>query len=226
MRNPGTPGTYKLTCPFCSHSFPIKIVGDSAPAERQAEKPEQPAKPEQEETVITQFCSNCGTKLRIRRPLPGEHSIRCPKCQAVQTYNYKQEGADATKAPAKEEQKQLATKVLQKGLQLDQGCLVMQRGRFAANRTFDLSANTTVGRADADLPSDISIDSDPTMSRRSVRITAEANQKGFLYKLTVENATNKVIHNRRTLGKGDSVFLTFGDTITLGKTTFTFEKKK
>ena len=106
------------------------------------------------------------------------------------------------------------------------GCLVLKSGLFGSDQRFELNeAVTTVGRTDRLLPSDISIDNDPTMSRKSVCIIADRKGNAIAYKMTVLNATNPVICNDRTLKKGDSIFLAFGDKITLGKTTFIFEKK-
>lgn len=222
MRNPQTPGTYKITCPFCSKPFPVKIVDNTVPKPqpKAEEKPKDDGEP-----VVEQFCSNCGMKLRIRNPQPGQHNVRCPKCQSVQTYSYTPTAAASSDcAETRPINQSNPTKPVQKSVNIFRGCLVQSRGRFRSDRIFELAGKETiVGRHDADAPCDVMID-DPTMSRRSVSIVAESKPSGILYKMTVLNATNKVMHNGKPLASGMSDYLAFGDTITMGKTTFKFEK--
>lgn len=81
----------------------------------------------------------------------------------------------------------------------------------------------TIGRADADKPSTISIKGDSTMSRQSIAITAFISpNEGFKYRLRVLNATNPVIHAGRMLTEGEEVYLNFGDEIRLGNTLLRF----
>lgn len=215
MKNPMKPGSYRIACPFCNTPFLVKIIGGAAAG---AEKPAAA----DDAAALVQDCTGCGMKLRIRNPLPGKHTFLCPHCKSEQSYAFSPENG-AEKEPDKPVH--TPTKVVPKGFSLSNGCLVQQRGRFMPNRRFVLNgAVTTVGREDEQLPSDISIKNDTAMSRRSVCITAESKPQGFLYKLTVLNATNRVLHNGCALSKGDSVYLSFGDSIVLGKTTFTFEK--
>jgi len=81
----------------------------------------------------------------------------------------------------------------------------------------------TIGRADMEQPSSISIKGDSSMSRRSASITATMNSdEGFRYRLKVLNATNPVIHCGRALTEGEEVYLNFGDEIRMGHTLFRF----
>ena len=64
------------------------------------------------------------------------------------------------------------------------------------------------------------------MSRRSVQVEVVCTERGYTFRLTVLNATNPVLHNDRQLKPGESVSLNFGDSITMGKTRFRFEKEK
>lgn len=232
MRNPQTPGTYKITCPFCSKPFPVKIVDNAAPKPApQAPQPQPKPQPKPteaaDEPVVIQFCSSCGMKLRIRNPQPGQHNVRCPKCQSVQTYTYTPTNAGASEPDNTETrpvEKAVKTKPVQKNVNLFRGCLMQQRGHFRSDRLFELAGKETiVGRMDTDAPCDVMVD-DPTMSRRSVSIVAESKPTGILYKMTVLNATNRVTHNGKVLAVGMSDYLEFGDTLTMGKTTFKFEK--
>lgn len=184
-----------------------------------------------EDTIIV-TCPDCHKQMRMKNPaVPGMYKLSCPFCGKdfpVKIVGKKEEKKVAEKPvekPAAEpEHRPTKPLVMKSG---GHGCLVMKRGKLLSDRRYDLKeAVTTVGRSDSSLPSDISIDNDPTMSRRSVCITMEMRQEVPLYKLTVLNATNKVVCNGRGLDKGDSVYLSFGDVIVLGKTTFSFEKKQ
>lgn len=219
MNNPGKAGVYKITCPFCCKQFSVKMVDNANQKPQHAD----------EAPVLVQHCTNCGVKMRIRNPQQGTHSVKCPNCQSVQTYSYRSDAAQSgTHAPQEAKKEEYApTKTLPKNFNLAQGCLVVHRGRFASKQVYELKGKeTVVGRADSESPSDISVAGDPTMSRRSICISTEAKSMGFLYKLTVLNATNKVLYNNRALAKGDSVYLNFGDRIMLGKTLFSFEKSQ
>ena len=150
--------------------------------------------------------------------------LRCPKCQSVQTYVYEAAKGEGENTETRPVEKVNKTKPVQKNFNICRGCLVQKRGHFRSDRIFELAGKETiVGRQDADAPCDVMVD-DPTMSRRSISITAETKSAGIIYKLTVLNATNKVKHNGRALSAGMGEYLEFGDTIVLGRTTFKFEK--
>lgn len=86
-------------------------------------------------------------------------------------------------------------------------------------------SRTIVGRYDEDLPSDISLKGDDTISRQSIAIYIESDEYGFDYKLKVLNATNLVKVNDKKLKVGEEVFLQFGDIIKLGKSKLIFDNK-
>lgn len=93
------------------------------------------------------------------------------------------------------------------------------------NRRYQLSeGTTTIGRADADYPSDISVEGDDAMSRQSVAIIIEDDGSGgYDYRLKVLNATNRVSVNGQRVKQGDETYLEFGDMIQMGKTKFKFD---
>jgi hypothetical protein len=84
---------------------------------------------------------------------------------------------------------------------------------------------TIIGRYDLELPSDIAIKGDSTMSRQSVAITIEDEYGEFVFKLKVMNATNVVKVNNVQIKEGHSTYLEFGDTIVMGNSTFVFDKQ-
>lgn len=245
MKNPQKAGVYRLTCPFCNKPFPVKIVDKAEPKNAEPKPaappvPPTPATPpvpptpqpqpeaaKDDEPVVVQYCSSCGMKLRIRNPQVGQHSVRCPKCQSVQTYTYGAPASSAASAqptPPPAPQPVNKTKPVQGNYNLATGCLVQSRGLFRSDTVYPLAGKETIiGRRDTTAPCDVMID-DPTMSRRSVSITAEAKNKGITYKFTVLNASNKVFHNGTPLSVGSSVYLNFGDTLVLGRTKLKFQK--
>ncbi|MCD8290209.1 MAG: FHA domain-containing protein [Prevotella sp.] len=84
---------------------------------------------------------------------------------------------------------------------------------------------TTVGRYDEDMPSDISLKGDNTISRQSLVINIEADDYGFDYKMKVVNATNAVRVNDRRIKEGEEISLEFGDVIKLGNSKLNFNNK-
>lgn len=81
-----------------------------------------------------------------------------------------------------------------------------------------------VGRVDDVNISDFSI-KDKYASSKSVRINVNDEGGNIVYRMTVERALNPVYHNSRELTIGDVVYLTYGDTIKLGKTLIKVQKE-
>ena len=198
---------------------------------------------EPQEDLIVKYCTSCGVKLRIRNPKPGEHQIKCPKCGNLVAYQW-QPASQPTPQPTPQPVPQPApqpappldndadgkTKVLGIGFNkvLVTGQLLLKKGFMKHDEVFDLSEarDYIIGRNDPMALSDINVD-DPTMSRQSVKISASVSNNGsFLYKLCVLRSTNKVMVNGRPVSQGDSVFLEFGDSFVLGRSTFVFQKSK
>ena len=205
--------------------------------------PQPEPQPAPQEDLIVKYCTSCGVKLRIRNPKPGEHQIKCPKCGNLVAYQW-QPTSQPTSQPAPQPVPQPApqpapqpdndadgkTKVLGIGFNkvLVTGQLLLKKGFMKHDEVFDLSEarDYIIGRNDPMALSDINVD-DPTMSRQSVKISASVSNNGsFLYKLCVLRSTNKVMVNGRPVSQGDSVFLEFGDSFVLGRSTFVFQKSK
>ena len=100
--------------------------------------------------------------------------------------------------------------------------------RFGLSRkVYPLSlGRNTIGRYDEELHSDIEVKGDTFMSRRSVCIDVTEQDGACLFKLSVLNATNPVLHNERPLIAGESLYLNYGDCIRLGSTLLKFDKQK
>lgn len=85
---------------------------------------------------------------------------------------------------------------------------------------------TIIGRTDETKISDLMIDGDPEMSRRSVEIMVRRTARGdFDYELRVISSTNPVLVNGRPVGINNFVKLNFGDTICMGRTNLYFNKR-
>lgn len=99
-------------------------------------------------------------------------------------------------------------------------------GRFLGKKEYILSKGIHyIGRLDDEKRSDFEI-KDKYASSRSVRIDVNENGGSLVYRLTVERAMNPVYHNSRELTVGDVVYLTYGDTLKLGKTLIKVQKVK
>lgn len=96
-------------------------------------------------------------------------------------------------------------------------------GGFFRKKSYVLKVGVNyIGRTDTECPSDMMID-DEYASRRSVKVEVEKGSKGYLFKLTVISATNPVLYNGKYLGEEHSVYINYGDIITLGNTRITFK---
>lgn len=107
-----------------------------------------------------------------------------------------------------------------------QSSMKLVLGRFLGKKEYILSKGIHyIGREDDVNNSDFAI-KDKYASSRSVRIDVNENGGNIVYRLTVERAMNPVYHNSRELTVGDVVYLTYGDTLKLGKTLIKVQKVK
>ncbi|MDE6326303.1 MAG: FHA domain-containing protein [Duncaniella sp.] len=167
--------------------------------------------------ILKITCPDCGMTLSVRPPASaGVGRLRCPACGKVMIINFPPEACAAApvKAPVttplpSPEQEPAVPHYLHRadGLPID--------GRPGAALP---EGTVTLGRADIYQPSDIQIDDDGMMSRRSVAITTTAVPGGFTHTLEVLNATNPVTINDNTCVPGRPVALNRGDRLMLGST--------
>ena len=162
---------------------------------------------------------NCGEEIAVDTVKDGESTMTCPHCnQSVifmvknhKVVEFKPNGTIIITYPVCGKAQLRVVKLLNINAKTYQ----LIAGRY------------TIGRYDESVHSDIEFKDDMTMSRRSVQIDVKSNDSGSLsYKLTVLKCMNPVYHNNKPLVKGESVYLNYGDTIKLGKTTLIFEKAK
>lgn len=214
MRRPERGGVFKIGCPHCKQAFKVNIPAPKAQETAADNSAKAPIKIDGEFTVGNKYevtCPHCkNIKLGYTPPKEGVTGFRCPKCKGMIAVEAKQ--------PAK------PTKAVDNDNDIN-----MIRGRIKVQKLLGKKyplrdGVTTIGRYDDERPSDISLKGDSFISRRSVEIDTRMGENGYTFKLNVINATNAVLLNGSALKPGDSVYLNFGDIITLGKTRLRFEK--
>ena len=91
-------------------------------------------------------------------------------------------------------------------------------------KEYDLKIGVNViGRADAMSPSDIMIEDDMTVSRRSVSITVEVSGGSYRYWFEVLKSTNPVLVNGKRHAVGESFVVEPGTKFVLGRTKLSIE---
>ena len=236
---PAKSGIYNVKCPHCGTARQYRITGTddmatraaqqsvpgTAPAPQAADNPvpAQPAMPDNSRQPVVELkddfivgvsyavkCPHCGRhEIGFTPDRPGYREIYCNLCK----------GRIGISARNKTE-----VIVVTQPLQRFRGKLILLR-RGWLNKDYPLSeGKNIIGRLDETAMSDISIENDSSMSRRSVEIEVKQTDRGYMFKLTVLKAANPVLHNNRQLPEGDSVSLNFGDSIIMGKTKFRFDK--
>ncbi|MDR0895744.1 MAG: FHA domain-containing protein [Prevotellaceae bacterium] len=186
--------------------------------------------------ILTCINPDCRKKFKMRKPTKGgTYSVTCPHCgktikvRIAAASPEEPSSADGTPDnPEKVADTHRSTQPVGDSLSTIPGKLVWVR-KLGANQSFSLKeGSNTIGRSDPNLHSDIEIKNDITMSRRSVKIEVERDkkspEKGYYFKLHVLKAQNPVMINHSPLNVGDIVSLKYGDTISLGRTLFRFEK--
>jgi len=99
-------------------------------------------------------------------------------------------------------------------------------GSFLFPKRYKLTKELcTIGRKDNEIKSDVEL-KDEYCSRRSVAITTISTDRGYLFKMEILSAANPVLVNGMEHTAGESLYLNYGDTITMGKTTLTFRQAK
>lgn len=175
-------------------------------------------------------CPKCDQHIIIRAKKPGLVRVKCPSCKTLVAYRgtEKEESTPVKENKEKVYLSEKNTKVTERvrigRKKRINGKLVW--GGLFCRKTYVLhEGENYIGREDKDLPSDVSL-KDEYASRRSIKIEVLPGNKGYSFKLTVENATNPILVNGQNQTTGNSVYLNFGDTIVLGNTTIRFKESK
>lgn len=222
-------------CPNCNNKITILLNPVDIQAEGQAQFPHLgPAQPvpgktnlyyiEEHAIAGKRYAMRCGgcSRETVVAAQSGINKIKCKHCGAVTAF-----GADSPqngqKQPQEKEKK--PTEIIGgNGRMYEPAELIW--GRLFSNKHYPLKPGTHyIGRRNVAEPSDIQLD-DQFVSRRSVSIEVMPQGEGLTYKLVVLKATNPVLVNNVEILAGNSIYLNFGDTITMGKTRLTLRKAK
>lgn len=192
---PEHPGIMKFKCHKCGHIFGVKIneVEIRLAMKTVAEEKKISAGGENK-TIVG------GETLKMKNPpKPQPYQEKKP---VIKTDRINMQGATV----------QLAS--------------LRQKGRHFYNsdkiHTLKIGDNV-IGRKDNIWMSDIMIDNDNVMSRRSVCLTVETNGNGYGYLLRVMKSTNPVLLNGETLVEKTQLYINVGDEFILGSTRFVLE---
>lgn len=187
-------GVNKVLCPTCQTPHEFEI------------------EPTEEDLLK---CQASGCKGVLRKPQGGDgvYSTRCDDCG--QEYSLIVQEGKVTKVILKTPAPIASTK---------QSKMKLVAGQFLGKREYNLTKGVHyIGRLDEEYPSDFQI-KDKYASKKSLRVDVNEVGGDLVYKLTVERALNPVYHNNRELTVGDVVYLTYGDTLKLGKTLVKIQK--
>lgn len=165
-------------------------------------------------TGIVKVCPHCGYKLHA---IP--KGLVCPSCHQPLV-----SGGAVAKSAAVDSNHTGKTKP-SKNNQPMVGAKLVQLRRLKKNVEFPIHSGVNIiGRMDPELPSDIAIEGDLSISRRCATIEAKENSQGVSYKFTVQKTTNPIYHNGKELAAGEAVYLNYGDILVFGTTKIRFEK--
>ena len=159
------------------------------------------------------ICPCCHTVFISKTDNDEVVKIKCPECDTYICFS--SQGKSGSTSVRR-------TQIINESdASLDEGVLVWSSHGQAFSYVL-MPGETTIGRIDNEVVSDISID-DNTASRRSVKIfVSKGEQTGrYIFKLEVLRTTNAVYINQNALYNGSIVYLNYGDTIKIGETVLT-----
>ncbi len=224
LRRPDKEGIIRIACPYCKKAMAIRLP-DPKPEVVQ-ETPQQPAGQDRPDNSQADSITLEG-EFKVGQ----RYEFKCPHCKKQPIgYTPQEAGEKAFPCPYCKGRIVIGAKSKTRIMTPDESvCLIrgkltkLRRGWFNASYPLK-SGTTTVGRTDLSVPSDISLDGDPTISRRSIEIDVTTTESGNKFKLRVLRTTNPVLVNSERLNEGESIQLNFGDIILLGKTRLRFDK--
>lgn len=220
---PLKPGVLSFTCPTagCGKQFRVQVTEAMLlQANPAAPKPQQP-KPQPQQP-----------KPQLQQPQPQ------PQAQQTQTQPKQQVQPKAQQVQSQQAQVQQQKRSIKPTDSIENWMAEGKAGgriaKIVVTRTkmvfmkerkeYDLKIGVNViGRADAMSPSDIMIEDDMTVSRRSVSITVEASGGSYRYWFEVLKSTNPVLVNGKRHAVGESFVVEPGTKFVLGRTKLSIE---
>lgn len=228
---PLKPGVLSFTCPAagCGKQFRVQVTEAMLlQANPAATKPQQP-KPQPQQPQPYQ---------QQPQPQPQAHPkqqvhTQAQQAQAQQAQAQLQQQAQSQQAQAQQQKRSIKptegienwTAEGKSGGRIAKVVVTRTKMIFMKERKeYDLKIGVNViGRADAMSPSDIMIEDDMTVSRRSVSITVEASGGSYRYWFEVLKSTNPVLVNGKRHAVGESFVVEPGTKFVLGRTKLSIE---
>lgn len=228
---PLKPGVLSFTCPAagCGKQFRVQVTEAMLlQANPAATKPQQP-KPQPQQPQPYQ---------QQPQPQPQAHPkqqvhTQAQQAQAQQAQAQPQQQVQAQQAQVQQQKRSIKptegienwTAEGKAGGRIAKIVVTRTKMIFMKERKeYDLKIGVNViGRADAMSPSDIMIEDDMTVSRRSVSITVEASGGSYRYWFEVLKSTNPVLVNGKRHAVGESFVVEPGTKFVLGRTKLSIE---
>lgn len=221
---PLKPGVLSFTCPAagCGKQFRVQVTETMLlQANPAATKPQQP-KPQPQQP-----------QPQPQAQQPQAHPKQQVHTQAQQAQAQPQQQAQSQQAQAQQQKRSIKptdsienwTAEGKAGGRIAKVVVTRTKMLFMKERKeYDLKIGVNViGRADAMSPSDIMIEDDMTVSRRSVSITVEASGGSYRYWFEVLKSTNPVLVNGKRHAVGESFVVEPGTKFVLGRTKLSIE---
>ena len=213
---PPKPGVLSFTCPTagCGKQFRVQVT----------------------EAMLLQ-ANPAATKQQQPKPQPQQPQPQ-PQAQQTQTQPRQQVQPKAQQVQSQQAQAQQQKRSIKPTDSIENWMAEGKAGgriaKIVVTRTkmifmkerkeYDLKIGVNViGRADAMSPSDIMIEDDMTVSRRSVSITVEASGGSYRYWFEVLKSTNPVLVNGKRHAVGESFVVEPGTKFVLGRTKLSIE---
>lgn len=213
---PPKPGVLSFTCPAagCGKQFRVQVTEAMLlQANPAAPKPQQPnPQPQQPQQQPQAQQTQAQPKQQVQ-----------PKVQQVQSQQAQAQQQKRSIKPTDSIENWTAEG--KAGGRIAKVVVTRTKMIFMKERKeYDLKIGVNViGRADAMSPSDIMIEDDMTVSRRSVSITVEASGGSYRYWFEVLKSTNPVLVNGKRHAVGESFVVEPGTKFVLGRTKLSIE---
>lgn len=228
---PLKPGVLSFTCPAagCGKQFRVQVTEAMLlQANPAAPKPQQPnPQPQQPQPYQQQ------PQPQPQAQQPQAHPKQQVHTQAQQAQAQSQQQVQAQQAQAQQQKRSIKptdsienwTAEGKAGGRIAKVVVTRTKMIFMKeHKEYDLKIGVNViGRADAMSPSDIMIEDDMTVSRRSVSITVEVSGGSYRYWFEVLKSTNPVLVNGKRHAVGESFVVEPGTKFVLGRTKLSIE---
>lgn len=235
---PPKPGVLSFTCPAagCGKQFRVQVTEAMLlQANPAATKPQQPnPQPQQPQPQPQAQQPQAHPKQQVHtqaQQVQSQLQQVQPKVQQVHTQPQQQ--AQPQQAQAQQQKRSIKptegienwTAEGKSGGRIAKVVVTRTKMIFMKERKeYDLKVGVNIiGRADAMSPSDIMIEDDMTVSRRSVSITVEVSGGSYRYWFEVLKSTNPVLVNGKRHAVGESFVVEPGTKFVLGRTKLSIE---